>query len=332
MKYLSPLVPQRADPFLYKHTDGKYYFTATCPKYDRIEIRCADTVNGIASAHARVVWTRHHVGLMASHIWAPEIHYIMGKWVIYFAAGELPERWKIRPYTLICKGDDPMTDDWEEGGMMLAAEGDPYSFTDFSLDMTVFEHRGVWYTIWAQKVGNVNGISNLYLAELESPTQLKTVQVLLTTPDYAWERDGGFWVNEGPAVLKHGGKIYCTFSASATGACYCMGMLTADENSDLLDPRSWHKGRRPVLMTDESLKMYGPGHNCFVLGDEGEQLTLLHFRSYEKISGDPLNDHNRHAHVLKVLFDETGAPVFKPEAGELYNTPFENERQKNINS
>ena len=39
VKYLSPLVPQRADPFLYKHTDGKYYFTATCPKYDRIEIK-----------------------------------------------------------------------------------------------------------------------------------------------------------------------------------------------------------------------------------------------------------------------------------------------------
>ena len=332
MKYLSPLVPQRADPYLYKHTNGKYYFTATCPKYDRVEIRCADTVNGIATAPARVVWWRHHVGLMASHVWAPEIHYIMGQWVIYFAAGELPERWKIRPFTLVCKGDDPMTDEWVEGGMMRPAEGDPYSFTDFSLDMTVFEQKGTWYAIWAQKVGGQHGISNLYIAELESPTQLKTVQVLLTTPDYAWERDGGFWVNEGPAILKHNGKIYCTFSASATGACYCMGMLTADENADLLDPLSWRKSRHPVLATDEELKVYGPGHNCFVVGDEGEQLTLLHFRNYEKISGDPLNDHNRHAHVMKVNYDKSGAPVFVFDKEELYNTPFENEAQKHINS
>ena len=268
---------------------------------------------------------------MASHIWAPEIHYIMGKWVIYFAAGELPGIWEIRPYALICEGDDPMEDSWVEAGMMQAAEGDPYSFTDFSLDMTVFEHRGKWYTIWAQKVGTVNGISNLYIAELENPVKLRTVQVLLTTPDYDWERDGGFWVNEGPAVLKHHGKVYVTFSASATGACYCMGMLTADLNSDLLDPLSWRKSRWPVLQTDETLKVYGPGHNCFVRGDENEHLTLLHFRSYEKITGDPLNDHNRHAHVMKVTFDENDAPVFKLNKDEIYNTPFINEIQKNIN-
>jgi len=57
------------------------------------------------------------------------------------------------------------------------------------------------------------------------------VQVLLTTPDYPWEREG-FWVNEGPAILKHNGKIFLTYSASATGACYAMGMLSI-ENLEL---------------------------------------------------------------------------------------------------
>ena len=333
--YLSPLAFQRADPYLYKH-DGKYYFTATCPKYDRIEIRCADTVNGIASAPARVVWRKHSIGAQACHIWAPEIHYIMGKWVIYYAAGHKPEKWRIRPYILICKGNDPMTDEWVEGGMLQPADGDRYPFTHFSLDSTVFEHRGRWYIIWAQKVGTedkgIKPISNLYIAELAAPNKLKTFHVLLSTPDYDWERDGGFWVNEGPAVLKANGKIFVTFSASATGACYCMGLLRADEDSDLLDPRSWHKNRYPVLKTDKELKVFGPGHNCFVRGDEDENLSLLHFRSYEKITGDPLNDHNRHAHVLKVGFDEDGAPVFDLKGQNLYNTPFENERQKHINN
>ena len=71
----------------------------------------------------------------------------------------------------------------------------------------------------------------------------------LTTPDYDWERVD-FWVNEGPAVIKNNGKIYITFSASATGACYCMGMMEADEDSDLLDRNSWKKSRYPVLKTD----------------------------------------------------------------------------------
>ncbi len=335
MDYLSPLVPCRADPYLYKHTDGKYYFTATVPQYDRVEIRCADTVNGIAAAPARVVWRRHPAGAMACHVWAPEIHYIMGKWVIYFAAGHKPGIWRIRPYALICLGDDPMKDEWVEGGMLQRAEGDPYPFTDFSLDTTVFEHRGHWYIIWAQKFGTAEvkkAISNLYIAELETPTKLKTFHVLLTTPDYDWERDGGFWVNEGPAILKHGGKIFCTFSASATGACYCMGLLTADEDADLLDPRSWKKDRYPVCKTDARLKIYGPGHNCFVEGDEGEQLSLLHFRNYEKINGDPLNDHNRHAHVVRVTYAEDGAPRFVFDEARLYTAPFENEKQKNINA
>ena len=333
--YFSPLAPQRADPYLYQHTDGKYYFTATCPLYDRVEIRCADTVNGIASAPAREVWHKHAYGKMACHIWAPEIHYIMGQWVIYFAAGNVPGKWNIRPYALICKGSDPMKDEWVEAGMMQAADGDPYPFTNFSLDMTVFEHRGKWYAIWAQKFGTPEAekdISNLYLAELETPTKLKTFHVLLSTPDYDGERDGGFWVNEGPAILKHDGTIYCTFSASATGACYCMGLLRASEDADLMDPRSWKKDRYPVLKTDASLKVFGPGHNCFVRGDEGEQLALVHFRNYEKIHGDPLDDHNRHAHVLKVTFKEDGSPEFILHKEELYTTPFQNEKQKNINS
>ena len=331
--YLSPLVLQRADPYLLKH-NGKYYFTATCPDYDRIILRCSNSVNGIATAEERVLWTKHETGELACHIWAPEIHYIMGKWVIYFAAGHVPEIWRIRPYTLICKGNDPMKDEWVEGGMMQRAAGDDYSFTDFSLDMTVFEHRGKWYAIWAQKFGTEEKptpISNLYIAELETPTKLKSVLVLLSTPDYDWERQGGFWVNEGPAIIKSGGKIYCSFSASATGACYCMGLLWIDEDGDILDPRQWKKSRYPVLKTDENLKIYGPGHNCFTTGDDGEVITLLHFRNYEKITGDPLDDHNRHAHVMRVTFAADGTPLFLPDKSALYNTPFENEKQKNIN-
>ena len=336
--YLSPLVPQRADPYLYKHNQ-KYYFTATCPHYDRLELRCADTVNGIATAQSRTVWTKHENGELASHIWAPELHFIMGKWVIYFAAGHLPDVWDIRPYALICKGDDPVKDEWEQDAVpMQPAYGDPYPFSDFSLDMTVFENGGKWYAIWAQKFGCARAqvpISDLLIAELETPTKLKTPFVRLSSPDYSWERQGGFWVNEGAAVLKGQetkGKIYVTYSASATGACYCMGMLSARLDSDLLDPNSWKKQRKPVLETNPKLKVFGPGHNCFVRAEDGKWLSLLHFRDYESIVGDPLDDHNRHAHVLKVQFRKDGSPLFKLDKRELYNTPFENEKQKGINA
>ena len=107
---------------------------------------------------------------------------------------------------------------------------------------------------------------------------LDTVQVLLTTPDYDWERYG-FWVNEGPAVLKRNGKVFVTFSASDTGIHYCVGLLTADESSDLLDPRSWEKDRYPVLRSDEAAGVYGPGHNSFTVDSFALSVIRKHRKS-----------------------------------------------------
>ena len=81
-EYNSPLVYQRADPFVYLHTDGYYYFTGTMPQYDCIEIRRAKTLNGLLTADSEVVWKKHPTGEMGSHIWAPELHYIDGVWYI----------------------------------------------------------------------------------------------------------------------------------------------------------------------------------------------------------------------------------------------------------
>ena len=157
---------------------------------------------------------------------------------MYFAAGDIDDVWKIRPYVLECKGEDPVRDEWIELGMMQCANEDEFSFRAFSLDATVFENHGKYYCVWAEKVSVGKQISNLYIAEMETANRLRTVQVLLTSPDYDWERIG-FWVNEGPAVMKRHGKIFLTYSASETGINYCMGMMSADEKSDLLDPLNW---------------------------------------------------------------------------------------------
>ena len=196
---------------------------------------------------------------------------------------------------------------------MQRGDEDEFSFEAFSLDATVFENQGKHYYVWAEKVGVGKMISNLYIAEMENPYKLKTTQVLLTTPDYDWERVD-FWVNEGPAIVKRDGKIILTFSASATGACYCMGMLVADEKSDVLDPHVWAKSRNPVLATDEAKGVYGPGHNSFTKSEDGtKDIMIYHARQYEEIVGDPLYDPNRHAMVMELEWDEKGLPVFKYE-------------------
>ncbi len=309
LKYNEPWILQRADPFICKQSNGKYYFTASVPAYDRIILRCADTLAGIADAEEVTIWKKHETGIMSKHIWAPELHYLDGKWYIYFAGGEKEDIWKIRPYVLECTDADPMTGEWKELGMMQCADDDAFSFRAFSLDATVFENNGKRYYVWAEKVGVGRQISNLYIAEMETPNKLKTVQVLLTTPDYDWERVG-FWVNEGPAVIKRNGKIFLTYSASETGAPYCMGMLTADDSTDFLDPRSWEKERYPVLASDPSIEVYGPGHNSFTVDEEGNDILVYHARKESEIEGDPLYNPNRHTMLMKVEW-ENNRPVFR---------------------
>ena len=302
-------IQKRADPYVYKHTDGTYYFTASLPDYDGIAFRKADKLFNLKDAPEKMIWKKHDKGIMSFHVWAPELHFIFGKWYIYFAAGDVDDIWAIRPYVLECRGDDPFNDEWIEKGMMQCSDEDPFSFRAFSLDATVLENHGEYYFIWAEKVGVGKQISNLYIAKMESATKLSTVQVLLTTPDYDWERVG-FWVNEGPAFIKHDGKIYMTYSASETGVAYCIGMLSADENDDLLDPKSWEKRRMPVLKTSEELKIYGPGHNSFTVNDEGEPVMIYHARTEAEIVGNPLYNPNRHAMVMKVKWNESGEPEF----------------------
>jgi len=304
----NPLIEQRADPFMYKHTDGYYYFTGSVPEYDRIAIRRAKTIAGLAEAEEKTIWVKHETGLMSANIWAPELHYIDGKWYVYFAAARTTETneglFDHRMFVLENESANPLEGEWVEKGQVKT------KWESFALDATSFEHKGVRYYVWAQKDPEIEGNSNLYISEMENPWTLKGEQVCITTPEYDWEKIG-FLVNEGAAILKKNGKIFMTYSASATDHHYCMGLLTADEDSDLLDPKSWVKSPEPVFTTNEANSQYGPGHNSFTVSEDGSlDLLVYHARSYKEIEGDPLYDPNRHARVQAIKWNEDGTPNF----------------------
>ncbi|MBT9671172.1 family 43 glycosylhydrolase [Secundilactobacillus kimchicus] len=309
--YINPLIIQRADPYIYKHTDGYYYFTASVPAYNLIEIRRAKTLNGLAHAAPRTVWRKHESGAMSKLIWAPELHFIDGHWFIYFAATDTEELDELgmfthRMYCIECDAEDPMAseDNWVERGQVKTDKD------TFSLDATTFEHNGKRYYVWAQKDKAIKGNSNLYIAEMANPWTLKTKPVMLSKPEFDWEIKG-FWVNEGPAVLHRNHKFFMTYSASATDENYAMGMLTAADDSDLLDPASWQKSPKPVFQSDLSTNQLGPGHNSFTVSEDGQQdIMVYHCRNYSDIKGDPLYDPNRHTLVKPFSYDDNGYPVF----------------------
>ncbi|GEM46790.1 glycoside hydrolase family 43 protein [Deinococcus cellulosilyticus] len=303
----NPLVEQRADPWVHLHTDGYYYFTGSVPEYDRIELRRARKLEDLTAAETVVVWRKYPTGPMSANIWAPELHFIDGKWYIYFAAARTTETrdglFDHRMFVLECDAENPLEGQWVEKGQLKT------KWETFALDATTFEHRGKRYLVWAQKNPEIFGNSNLYISEMENPWTLKGEQVMLTTPEYPWEVIG-FLVNEGPAVLKRNGRIFISFSASATDHHYCMGLLSAPEDADLLDPDVWTKSREPVFQTSEKNRQYGPGHNSFTTLEDGTDVLIFHARSYKEIVGDPLYDPNRHARAQVFGYAEDGTPVF----------------------
>lgn len=304
----NPVIVQRADPWVYKHSDGYYYFTASVPEYDRIEVRRATTIQALNEAEPVVVWRKYESGPLSANIWAPEIHYIDGKWYIYFAAARTTETrdglFDHRMYVLECADENPLTGTWVERGQIKTR------WESFALDATTFEHRGIRYLVWAQKDPQIRGNSNLYIAEMENPWTIREPQVMISKPEYDWEKIG-FLVNEGPAVLKRNGKIFISYSGSATDHHYCMGLLSASEDSDLLDPNSWTKSPVPVFQSNEETGQYGPGHNSFTTSPDGSlDIIVYHARNYKEIEGDPLYDPNRHTRAQVFGWNDDGTPNF----------------------
>src|SRR5690625_7248958 len=85
-QYLNPLFKKKADPWIYKHTDGYYYFTASSPAFDRIELIRAKTFEGLRDEEPITVREKHEERPLRHLIWAPEIHYLRGKGYIDIAA------------------------------------------------------------------------------------------------------------------------------------------------------------------------------------------------------------------------------------------------------
>ena len=89
-------------------------------------------------------------------------------------------------------------------------------------------------------------------------------------------------------------------------------MLAADQDADRLDPLSWKKSIYPMMKSDPDRGVFGPGHNSFTVSEGGKDIMVSHARQYEKITGDPHYDPNRHAMLAEVHWDRHGNPVFEP--------------------
>lgn len=278
--FTNPLLRSGADPSVAQRA-GFYYYMQTTGH--NLTIWKTRDVTDLRHAERKVVWTPPATGPDSHEIWAPELHFLNGKWYIYFTA-DAGSNESHRLYVLENSSPDPLAGDWIFKGPLAPKPN------KWAIDPSVFANRGKLYLIWSGWEGDVNGMQNLYIAQLRNPTRIKSRRVRISMPEYPWERYTGsgpvVYVNEGPEILERDGKIFLIYSASGCWTDhYALGMLTASANSNLLDPKSWSKSPEAVFSESPEAHAYGTGHNTFFVSPDGKQNWLLYHANPEPDEG-----------------------------------------------
>lgn len=302
-----PLFEARPDPQMVKY-NGKFYFISTDEHgQGRIYIRQSNTLEGIKNSTERLLLDgTSFPQLFTACLWAPELHVIEGQLYLFFS-GSLTNWSGVQSHVMKLKeGGDPMkTADWETPIRVKDQDGNNLYDADtqgITLDMTYFQVGDQGYVVWAQRqLHPVDTGSWLYIATVdkEEPWQLTGERMVICKPDYGWDNNGTFVV-EGPFVLQKDGKIYLTFSGSGTDHTYCVGLLTASEDGNLLEASSWRKRNFPIFTSWSVAGQYGPGHNAYIMDDDGLVYNIYHAKWNKGI---------RSASIRRVHFDMDGEPV-----------------------
>ena len=293
-----PVLNGRADPDIFRYK-GKYYFIATgeTQNQSQVCIREADTPLGLFTAQDHEL-----IPNVQKPRWAPELHEIGGKLYIFLAIGD---SWKqVQSCIMELKegGNPTVKEDWKEAVRVTKKDGSALYSDGITLDMTYFEVNGTHYISWAQReISNINGTSDLWIATIDpsNPYRLTSDPVCITRCQYGWDRMGAT-VDEGPYVLCKDGKVYMTFSGGSVSNYYVVGLLTASEGDDLLNPDSWKETGYPILSSESVQGEYGPGHSCFSVDEDGREIFVYHMKP---------NGGTRSATVRRVHWGADGAPV-----------------------
>jgi GH43 family beta-xylosidase len=305
--FTNPVLPSGPDPWVTYH-DGFYYYTNSTG--NRLEIWKTKTMPGLATAPHKTIWKPPVNTRYSKNIWAPELHFLQGKWYMYFAADD-GNNANHRSYVLENSSRGPLEGEWLFKGQL----GDETN--KWAIDASVFDNHGQLYMIWSGWDGDTNGQQNIYIAKMKDPFTIIGDRVKLCGPEFEWEKFGDLNnadnpshvnVNEGPEILKHGNQLFLIYSASGCWTDhYALGMLTAKSSADLMDPKAWKKSPQPVFQTSKENSVYAPGHNSFFKSPDGKEDWIIYHANPAPGCGC---GNKRSPRMQKFTWKKDGSPDF----------------------
>lgn len=305
--FTNPIKESGADPWVINH-DG-YYYSCYAKGNNSIYIGKAERLEEVYNeSSAKKVWQSPPGKEYLLELWAPELHYLNGKWYIYFAA-DTGKNENHRMFCIEGTSDDPQGEYIFKN--KLSVEDDRWAIDGTVLD----KGNGELYFIWSGWEGSKNVSQNIYIAKMSNPFTLTGERVKISVPEESWETNGTPLVNEGPEVLIKNGVIHIAYSASGSWTDdYCLGLLTC-KDGDVMNQNSWEKTGSVFSKTEE---VYGPGHCSFTKSPDGkEDWIIYHANRYSGTGWD-----GRSVRMQKFTWDNN-YPVFgKPvKTGEVIEAP-----------
>lgn len=296
--FTNPLVTG-ADPWV-AQKDSFYYYLHTLG--NRIAIWKTKSMTKLSSASVTTVFSPRAGAQNASNVWAPELHFLDGKWYIYYTAGSGPDAAQ-RTWVLENSNADPTTGTWIDKGRIFSSDADFWA-----IDGSILEHNGNRYFIWSGRPDLSFQNQNIYIAKMANPWTLETPTVMLTRPELSWELNGGP-VNEGPQMLKNkNGKLFIVYSASGCWTDdYALGMLTLKDAGNPLVAADWIKNQQPVFSKSIANKAFGPGHNSFFISPDGKENWIIYHANSN--SGDGCSE-KRNVRMQSFTWSADGLPQF----------------------
>ncbi|PTX64432.1 glycosyl hydrolase family 43 [Melghirimyces profundicolus] len=175
--FTNPIVDEDTpDPWVV-YKDGFYYMTFTHYGKD-IVVWKTRSLTDMRNAKKVTVW-KPPTGTKYSHgIWAPELHWIDGKWYIYFAAddGSNPNH---RMYVL-----ESNTPNAQGSYTFKGKIADP-KHDVWAIDGTVMKHNGNMYFVWSGWEHADSGFpQNLYISPMSNPWTISGERQMISTPTY----------------------------------------------------------------------------------------------------------------------------------------------------
>jgi hypothetical protein len=178
--FRNPLLPTGPDPWVV-YRDGFYYEMNSTGV--NLTIRKSIDITDLQRAETKVVWTPPANGPYSHEIWAPELHFIRGKWYIYFAA-DAGTNETHRLWVLENGSQDPLSSEWTFKAQLADRSN------KWAIDASVFEEAGKLYALWSGWEGDSNGTQNIYIAELKNLWTARSERVKLSSPQFDWEKVG----------------------------------------------------------------------------------------------------------------------------------------------